>query len=254
MTIELDIERNHPNVTGDLPGVLDGAPMFGRAVAGYDRFQVDTYVRWAEDELATADREREHLMALYLRTQAALDEAQQRLSHSAGGGELLQLSRRIGTMLASAADDAEGIRAEARADRAATAAEGRRVLASAERVLAEAEATAQRLVDEATTAAAAVTADAARVLADAEAIRQAARNEATACRAELEVLRQRAAEDAAAVRRRAADDAAAALLQARQEIVSSLGTAREQRRRADEAAEAARAARHRVPTGSLPTT
>ena len=41
--------------------------MFGRAVAGYDRFQVDTYVRWAEDELATADREREHLMALYLR-------------------------------------------------------------------------------------------------------------------------------------------------------------------------------------------
>ncbi|WP_029432983.1 hypothetical protein [Blastococcus sp. URHD0036] len=246
MTIELETtERHRPNVTGDLPTVLDGIPVFGRAVAGYDRFQVDTYVRWAEDELATADREREHLTALYLRTRSALDDAEQRLSHSAGGDELLQLSRRIGAMLAAAADEAEGIRAEARAERAATAAEGRRLLASAERVLGDAEATAARLVDDATVAAAAVTADADRVLADAEAIRQAARDEAETGRAELAVLRQQAARDADAVRRRAGDDAAAAVLRARSEVVGMLATARELRRRADDEAAALR--ERRVP-------
>ena len=50
--------RTRPNVSGDLPTVLQAAPMFRRAVAGYDRFQVESYVQWAEDELAAADRER----------------------------------------------------------------------------------------------------------------------------------------------------------------------------------------------------
>ncbi|RBY83359.1 hypothetical protein [Blastococcus sp. TF02A-26] len=243
MTLELEATadgRPRPNVAGDLADVLDAAPMFSRAVGGYDRFQVDTYVRWAEDELATADREREHLMTLHLRTQAELDEARQRLSHSAGGDELLQLSHRIGTMLAAAADQAEGIRAEARADRAATAAAARRALARAEHVLADAEATGRRLVDRATAAATGVTADAARALADADAVRSAARAEAAACRAELRLLAERAAADADAVRRRAGEDAAAALRQARQEVVGLLGTARDQRRRADDAAAAVR--------------
>ena len=91
--------------------------MFRRAVVGYDRFQVDTYVRWAEDELATADREREHLVARVVRTQADLEESRQLLSHSAAGGEFLQVSRRIGALLATAADEAEGLRADAEADR-----------------------------------------------------------------------------------------------------------------------------------------
>src|SRR4051812_5482827 len=56
-------ERRRPNVSGALPTILQAAPMFRRVVVGYDRFQVDTYVRWAEDELAAADHEHEHLLA-----------------------------------------------------------------------------------------------------------------------------------------------------------------------------------------------
>src|SRR3954447_20614820 len=121
--------RARPNVSGDLPTMLDAAPMFRRTVAGYDRFQVDTYVRWAEDELATASREREHLMAAHLRTRAALDEANELLTHSAGGGELLQASRRIGSMLATAADEAADMHAEAQAARTAAEAEAERLVA-----------------------------------------------------------------------------------------------------------------------------
>src|SRR3954447_4221191 len=121
--------RQRPNVSGDLPTVLEAAPMFRRTVAGYDRFQVDTYVRWAEDELATASREREHLMAAHLRTRAALDEANELLTHSAGGGELLQASRRIGSMLATAADEAADMHAEAQAARTAAEAEAERLVA-----------------------------------------------------------------------------------------------------------------------------
>ena len=121
-----DASAARPNVSGDLPTVFQAAPMFRRAVAGYDRFQVDTYVQWAEDELATADREREHLVARHLRTRAELEEARELLAHSAGGGEFLRLSRRIGSMLAAAADEAAGMRAEAEADRSAAAAQAER--------------------------------------------------------------------------------------------------------------------------------
>ena len=70
-------DNRRPTVSGDLPSVLQAPPMFRRAVLGYDRFQVDTYVQWAEDELATADREREHLVARHLRVQADLEESRQ---------------------------------------------------------------------------------------------------------------------------------------------------------------------------------
>src|SRR3712207_6420516 len=110
-------DRHRPNVSGDLPTLFRAGPLFRRAVGGYDRFQVDTYVQWAEEELATADREREHLEARQLRTSAALQEAQRLLEHSAGGGQFLEVSGRIGAMLAAAADEAEGIRAEAGACR-----------------------------------------------------------------------------------------------------------------------------------------
>ena len=46
-------ERTRPNVAGDLDTVLGSAPMFRRAIAGYDRFEVQSYVQWAETELAT---------------------------------------------------------------------------------------------------------------------------------------------------------------------------------------------------------
>ena len=75
--------------------------MFRRTVGGYDRFQVDTYVQWAEDELASAEREHEHLVARHLRTRADLEEARGLLAHSSGGAEMLRLSQRIGSMLAA---------------------------------------------------------------------------------------------------------------------------------------------------------
>jgi cell division septum initiation protein DivIVA len=233
-------DRERPNVSGDLPTVLEVAPMFRRAVVGYDRFQVDTYVQWAEDELATADRERRHLEARHLRAQAALEDAQLLLSHSSGGGEFLQLSRRMGSMLAVAADQAESMHAAAEADRAAAAAEAERTVADAERRLADARAEAQRMVGEATTEAEQVMARADHLVDEAERSLEAAQAEVAVRLAEVRATELRAAEEADVVRQRAAEDATAARLQARAEIVAMLGTAREERRRADAAAAATR--------------
>jgi hypothetical protein len=233
-------DRGRPNVSGDLPTVLRAGPMFRRAVAGYDRFQVDTYVQWAEDEIATADREREHLVERHLRTQAALAEARQLLGHSSGGGEFLGLSRRIGTLLAAAADEAESMRAEAEAHRSTASAQAEAMVARAERVLADAEAEAGRMVAEAATQAQQTTAEAGRILAEAEQTGEDARAEAAARLEEVRGIEQRAAERARRIERRAAEDAVAARLQARDEVVRMLSTGREERRRADAEAAATR--------------
>jgi hypothetical protein len=234
------LDRQRPNVSGDLPSVLQAAPMFRRVVAGYDRFQVDTYVRWAEDELATADREREHLVARHLATRADLEEARELLSHSSGGGEFLQLSRRIGTMLAAAADEAERIRAEAKSARAHAAGQATRTVARADKVLADAEAEAVRLVAEAADRAEDLAADARRTVDQAEQAGREIRAEAEARLAQARAVEQRAAETAEQIRQRALDEACAARLQARDEIVRMLDGAREQRRRADAEAAAVR--------------
>jgi cell division septum initiation protein DivIVA len=232
--------REHPNVSGDLPTVLQAAPMFRRVVAGYDRFQVDTYVRWAEDELATADRERERLVARHLETRAELEEALELLSHSPGGGEFLQLSRRIGTMLAAAADEAERIRAEAASARSHAAGQATRSIARAEKTLADAEAEAARLVSEATVRVEEMTAQARSVIDQAERTGREIRAEAQARLQAARTVEQRAADDAAGIRQRAADEASAARDHARGEIVRMLDTAREQRRRTDAEAAATR--------------
>src|SRR4051794_3370719 len=139
-------DDGRPNLSGDLPTVFAAAPMFRRTAVGYDRFEVDTYVQWAEDELATAEREREHLLTRHVETRAALQDARRLLSHSSEGAEVLRISDRIGTLLAAAADDAAEIRAEAEADRSAASEAAQRTVAEAERVLAESEAEAQRMV------------------------------------------------------------------------------------------------------------
>lgn len=233
MSAEFDAGRERPTVSGDLPSVLGAAPMFRRALLGYDRFQVDTYVRWAEDELATADREREHLEARQARTHAALDEARELLSHSPGGAGFLQLSRRMGTMLAAATDEAEAIRADAEA-------EAGRLSAHAERVLADAGAEAARLVTEAVRRAEETTTEAGRVVEEADAFRRAARAEAAAQRKGARAAVRRAAQRADQLRQRAVEEAAAARLQARDDVVRMLTTGRDERRRADEAAAATR--------------
>jgi cell division septum initiation protein DivIVA len=233
-------DRIRPNMAGDLPSLFRAAPMFRRAVAGYDRFQVDSYVQWAEDELATADREREHLVIRHLSTQAALDEARQLLSHSSSGGEFLQVSRRIGTLLASAADEAESIRAEAEADRSAGATEAARLVADATEVLAGAEADAERVILETAAEVEAMTTEAGRILDEAERTSSEARADAEARLDKVRRMEQLAAEKAARIRQQAADDASAALSAARDEVVRMLSTGREERRRADAAAAAAR--------------
>jgi cell division septum initiation protein DivIVA len=214
--------------------------MFRRAVAGYDRFQVDTYVQWAEDELATADREHEDLVARHVRVQAALEEARQLLSHSSGGVEFLGLSRRIGSMLAAAADEAESMRAEAEADRSVAFAQAKSTVARAEQVLADAEAEAGRMLAEAAVDVEEMTVEAGRIVAEAEQTGRDARAEAVARLEEVRAIEQRAAEHAARIRRQAVEEAAAARLQVRDEVVRLLSTGREERRRADAEAAATR--------------
>ncbi len=225
--------RTLPNVSGDLPSVLQAAPMFRRAVAGYDRFQVESYVQWAEDELAAADREREHLVARQLETVAALEEARELLSHSPSGGEYLGASRRIGSLLATAADEAAAVRAEAEADRQAAADEAARLVADARRRAVATETVADRSL-------AAARAEAAGMIERARSTVAAAERDAERLRAEaarhLESAReaeQRAADDVDRIREQAAEEAAVARLQARDEVLRMLATGRETRRRAD---------------------
>src|SRR4051794_8060004 len=233
MSAEPEADRGRPTLSGDLSTVLEAAPMFRRALVGYDRFQVDTYVRWVEDELATAERERQHLEARQFRAHAELEEARELLSHSPGGADLLQLSHRMGAMLATAADDAAGIRADAEA-------EAQRVAAEGERALAEAAAEAARIVAEAGGRAGQLDAEACHVLAEAVRTRQEAQAETTAQRKRARAYEQRAVRNAERLRQRAAEEAAAARLQARDDVVRLLTTGREERRRADDAAAATR--------------
>ncbi|MCW2699653.1 MAG: hypothetical protein JWQ45_1188 [Blastococcus sp.] len=239
--------HGRPNLSGDLPAVFQAAPMFRRAALGYDRFQVDTYVQWAEDELATAERERERLLTRQVETRAALEDARQLLAHSSSGAELLRISGRIGSMLAAAADEAEGMRAEAEgiraeaegmraeagAERAAASKAARCTVAEAERVLAESAAEAERIV-------ATAAAQAGQTIGAAEQIRSEARVEAAARREETAALHVRAAVEAQRLRQEAVEEASAARVQARSEIVAMLAAGREERRRADDAATALR--------------
>lgn len=227
------LDRERPNVSGDLPTIFGTVPMFRRSVVGYDRFQVDTYVQWAEDELATAAREREHLVERHLRTRADLDEARQLLSHSPGGGEFLQMSRRIGSMLATAADEAESIRTEAEAHRSTATAEANRKLGYARWRIAYAEKRATGLVAQAARATEEMAASARRIVHEAEQTRAEARTEAEARLAEALAIEQRAAANARHIHQQAAEQASAARLQARDEIARMLSTGREERRRAD---------------------
>jgi cell division septum initiation protein DivIVA len=247
MSVELETildaeppDRRRPNVSGDLPTVFQAGPMFRRTVAGYDRFQVDTYVRWAEDELATADREREHLVARHLQACAELEQARQLLNHSSDGGEMLRLSERIGAMLAAAADEAKSMKSEARATRSAARANAKRMVARAERRIAEAEEQAERMVAEAAIEVDAMHALAARMVEEAEEVGRTARAEAQARLEKVRAIEVRAAEEAGLIRQRGVEEARAARLQAREEVVRMLSTGREERRRADADAAATR--------------
>lgn len=225
--------RRRPDVSGDLPTVFAAAPMFRRVIAGYDRFQVDSYVQWAEEELATGDRERDALTTRYLHAEAALVQARELLAHSSGGAEFLRASRRIGTMLATAADEADSLRSEAEADRRRAAAELDQAAADAQQLTVQATTRAELTTAAAASEAAGLIAEARRFVAEAEEIRSQARAEAEAGLARIRGLELAAMQDADRVRARAAERAAAARTQARAEVVGMLASAREERRRAD---------------------
>jgi hypothetical protein len=225
-----------PNLSGDLRRTLTHDPVFRRSVVGgYDRFQVDAYVQWAEDELASAGRQRAELVGHLARTRAELDEARGLLARSPAGAEFLRLSRRIGVLLATAADQADALRADGEAEHAAAAVRAHKLVdeavAEAERVIAEAAEEGRRLVAEANAEAERVTAEAGLLLAEAELAEREAREEAAARLAKARAVEQRAVQDAEAARR-----------SARADVVRILEAGREQRRRSDDEAAARRAA------------
>jgi hypothetical protein len=244
MSVEADAgtgpSRALGNVSGELPALLEAGPMFRRSLLGYDRFQVDTYVRWAEDELAAADHERDRLVTHHQQTRAELEQARQLLSHSPDGGEMLRLSERIGSMLAAAADEARSITSEARATRRSARANAKRMLDRAEARIAAARDSAARMLADAADEAAALRADAARTVAEAQQLRRDRLAEAAARLEVVRAIEARAVEETARIREQAVEDARAARVQARDEIVRMLDTGREQRRRADAEAAATR--------------
>jgi cell division septum initiation protein DivIVA len=98
-----------PNLDGDLDQMLDHGPFFGRRFRGYDRFQVDNYVAWAEAELDAARRQCDFLLGRYSDCAAQLTLARRAPSPSPSG----PLSRRLGEMLRLASEEAEAITAAA---------------------------------------------------------------------------------------------------------------------------------------------
>jgi cell division septum initiation protein DivIVA len=231
------LDRRRPNVAGDLRTVLQSAPGFRRALLGYDRFQVDTYVQWAEEELAGAGRERDDLLVRYARLRADLDETRRLLSHRPSGRDSLQLSHRLGSILAAAADEADRLRADAAAERAAAAAEAAQVraeaAAEAERIVGEAVAEAERVLTEASAEADRIATVAERLLDEAEQTSAEARTEAEARLAKVAALQRRAAEEAERMRQDAAAAATTTRLQARDDVLRMLAAAREERRRTE---------------------
>jgi cell division septum initiation protein DivIVA len=237
-------DRRRLNLAGDLRTLFRYEPTFRRAPLGYDRFQVDSYVQWAEEELAGAERERAALLTRHVRLREALDEARRQLSHSPAGRDALAVSGRLATVLAAAADEADGIRADAAAAHASAVAEAARLVAEARaeaaRLVAEATEEAGRIVAGGAAEAAGILAEAHEVATEAERTLAEARVEAEARLDKVRALEARAAEDAERSRHEAAGAAHAARLQARDDVVRMLTTAREERRRADEEAAALR--------------
>jgi cell division septum initiation protein DivIVA len=109
-----------------LDQLLDRRPMFRRRHRGYDRFQVDSYVAWAEAEVDAARRQCDYLLSRYGACTAQLELARRAPHRSATG----PVSARLGEMLRLASEEAEVITA-AGIDEAARIVAGARVEADA---------------------------------------------------------------------------------------------------------------------------
>jgi cell division septum initiation protein DivIVA len=96
-----------PDVDAGLDQLLDRRPMFRRRHRGYDRFQVDNYVAWAEAELDAARRQCDYLLSRYGACAAQLEMVRRMPRRSMTG----PVSARLGEMLRLASEEAEGITA-----------------------------------------------------------------------------------------------------------------------------------------------
>ena len=135
-----------PNLTGDLDAILVTIPAFRPRLHGYDRMQVDNYVRWSETELLSARREVDDLATRYGLCLAEVRTLRQVTAQSPESRQLHQVSQRIDQMLQTAAEAADELRAAA-TEETERAHEER---ARAEAIVVRARAEAARLVQEAT--------------------------------------------------------------------------------------------------------
>jgi len=197
---------------GGLDQLLDRRPMFRRRRRGYDRFQVDNYVAWAEEELGAARRQCDYLLSRYGECVAQLEQVRRAPHRSATG----PVSARLGEMLRLAAEEAETITA-------AGVDEAERIVAGA-RLEAEARLRKVAGIREAAIAAAdelraQARRDAGQLLGSAAARRDAAATEAaaqlSAVRGEVEDLRRQRDEA-----RRSLERLTAQIGQALQAVVS----------------------------------
>ena len=198
---------------GGLDGLLTTAPVFHARMRGYDPFEVNEYVAWAEAELAATRHEAEHLLSRYGACAAELEISRRLLAQVPKGRDISPVSDRVRDILRLAADEASAM-VEAAAD------ESEQLLAEA-RVEADARLRKAHQVKEL----AAATADEMRDLArqeraDAAALREQARAEAN------ELVRSAAAER---------DRLVAEAAEARDELASVQAELEDLRRRRDEA-------------------
>jgi hypothetical protein len=186
-----------PNLDGDLDAVLEFLPSFRVAVRGYDRWQVDSYVSWAERELRAARRSADDMAARFADRSVELDRVRQELARSAAGRDARQVSERIAQVLELAAEEAAEITAAG-----ATEAEG---------LVAAARAWSTSMLQHAREAEQAAAADreqAARTRGEAAELLAAARDQAGQLRAAAVREQDRLAAEAAEVRRRLDGEAA----------------------------------------------
>ena len=177
-----------PESTG-LDGLLGTGPVFGGAVRGYDRGQVDAYVDWAETEVMVLRRENEHLLSRYAAVSGDLQNARRRLA---------QLARERDALPGPEEGRALVQRAEREAAALTAAAEE-----EAQRILAEARTEAQARLSGVVEMREAVTALREQTRSEAAAVLEAARREADTLLADAAAERARLDREAAEARARA---------------------------------------------------
>jgi cell division septum initiation protein DivIVA len=196
-----------------LDGLLSTAPVFHVRLRGYDPFEVDEYVTWAEGEVAAARREAEHMLSRYGACAAELEISRRLLAQAPRGRDVSPVSDRVRDILRLAADEASAM-VEAAAE------ESEQLLAEA-RLEADARLRKARQVKEM----AAATADEMRELAERD------RAEATASLEQARVEADELVGGAVAERDRLAAEAA----EARDQLASAQAELEDLRRRRDEA-------------------